>query len=64
MIRHRDAALFFVDRDTADRLEKERMEENKRFLGHNQPNADANLPQPYDIIEEEAWSEDVSQRNN
>jgi hypothetical protein len=64
MIRHRDAALFFVDRETADRLERERIEENKRFLGHNQPNADSNLPQPYDIVEEESWTEEVKQQNN
>lgn len=56
MIRRRDAALFYVDRETADRLEDERMEENARFLGNNQPNADANLPEPYDIVEEDSGS--------
>jgi hypothetical protein len=64
MVRHRDAALFYVDREVADRIEKERMEENKRFLGHNQPDADSNLPDPYDLVEEDVWtSREGSQRN-
>lgn len=56
MIRHRDAALFYIDKETADRLERERMEENKRFLGHNQPGGEVNVPQPFDFEEEETFT--------
>ena len=69
MIRHRDAALFYVDRKTADRLAQDRLEENKRFLGHNQPGPKVE-PRPYDFgadadsdaisgdfVDEETWTE-------
>lgn len=52
MIRHRDSALFYVDRETADRLERERIAENKRFLGQNQPDGKPNLDRPYTLTEE------------
>lgn len=59
MIRHRDSALFYVDRATADRLEQERLAENKRFLGNNQPDGKANLPRPYTLTDEETGSASI-----
>jgi hypothetical protein len=52
LVRHRDSALYYVDRVTADRLEQERIEDNKRLLGHNQPGGTV-APSPYDFNEEE-----------
>jgi hypothetical protein len=48
LVRHRDSALYYVDRATADRLENERIEDNKRILGHNQPGGEVQ-PSPYDF---------------
>lgn len=55
LVRHRDSALYYVDRKTADRLEQERIEDNKRLLGHNQPGGEVQ-PSPYDFDEEETYS--------
>lgn len=55
LVRHRDSALYYVDRKTADRLEQERIEDNKRLLGHNQPGGEVQ-PSPYDFSEEETYS--------
>lgn len=52
MVRHRDSALFYVDRETADRLERERLEANKRFLGQNQPDGEVNIARPYTLQDE------------
>jgi len=63
MIRHRDAALFVVDKKTADRLEAQRIEDNAQFLGRNQPGADDNIDPLYDI-EDEVYQEFVSSTHN
>ena len=63
MVRHRDVALFFVDRQTADRLEAERMDANKRLLGHNQPGGDP-PSQLYDFDEEESFTAMVESTHN
>lgn len=59
MIRHRDSALFYVDRETADRLERERIEANRRFLGANQPDGKSNIPRPYSLTDEETGSASI-----
>jgi hypothetical protein len=63
MIRHRDVALFFVDRQTADRLEDERMAANRQLLGHNQPGGEP-PSQLYDFNEEEHYTEKVDSTHN
>jgi hypothetical protein len=63
MIRHRDVALFYVDRQTADRLEEERMAENRRVLGNNQPGGER--PRDlYDFEEEDSFTASVSATHN
>ena len=61
LIRHRDAALYYVDRVKADKLEQERLEDNKRLLGHNQPGGEV-APSPYDFNEEETYSRQLGQQ--
>ena len=64
MVRHRDSALFYVDRETADRLERERIAENKRFLGQNQPDGEKNLPRPYTLTDEEVGEVTIGATHN
>ena len=61
LVRHRDSALYYVDRKTADRLEQERIEDNKRLLGHNQPGG-AVAPSPYDFDEEENYARQLGKQ--
>lgn len=63
MIRHRDSALYYVDRATADRLEQERLEDNKRLLGINQPGG-VTSKSPYDFDEEETFTKRYGQQTN
>ena len=62
-IRHRDAALFVVDKKTAENLETERIAENARFLGHNQPGGEPTIDPIYDI-EDEVYQEFVTSAHN
>jgi len=61
LVRHRDSALYYVDRIRADKLEQERIEDNKRLLGHNQPGG-AVAPSPYDFNEEEGFTRQLGQQ--
>ena len=60
-VRHRDSALYYVSRKVADRLEQERIEDNKRLLGHNQPGG-AVAPSPYDFDEEENYARQLGKQ--
>ena len=61
MIRHRDSALYYVSRIKADKLEQERIDDNKRLLGHNQPGGEV-APSPYDFNEEESFTQQLGQQ--
>ncbi len=61
MVRHRDSALYVVSRVRADKLEQERIEDNKRLLGHNQPGGEV-APSPYDFNEEEIITRQLGQQ--
>ena len=61
LIRHRDSALYFVSRIKADKLERERIEDNKRLLGHNQPGGEV-AASPYDFDEEETYTRQLGQQ--
>lgn len=63
LIRHRDAALYFVSRKKADKLEQERIEDNKRLLGINQPGGEV-TPSPFDFVEEETYTRQLGQQTS